>query len=194
MVNYIKNFSVIIDSIIQPKNIDHFTVFNQGDLNDIELDITLTHNNASVDLTTNTSVAVFFKRSDNSLNNQDLTNGVTITDMVNGKIKVILNSQTLSIPGLVQAEVHVNYPNNQVLVFRKFSFMVEGSLLNSIPSQNSYQVLTAIQVVSTVSALPPPSANYRFIPYVVQGGAGVADAFYICKKFSNDTYDWVQYA
>lgn len=53
---------------------------------------------------------------------------------------------------------------------------------------------TPIQSVVSTSSLPTASSNNQFLMYAVKGSAGGADAIYICKKLSNDTYDWVQFA
>jgi hypothetical protein len=42
------------------------------------------------------------------------------------------------------------------------------------------------------SALPSPSASYRGFIFAVLGGAGVADAAYICLKLSDDSYGWFE--
>ena len=44
------------------------------------------------------------------------------------------------------------------------------------------------------SALPTAIAELRGCTYIVQGGAGVADAAYICLKGAADTYSWVSIA
>jgi hypothetical protein len=42
------------------------------------------------------------------------------------------------------------------------------------------------------SALPSPSASYRGFIFAVLGGAGVADAAYICLKLSDDSHGWFE--
>lgn len=46
--------------------------------------------------------------------------------------------------------------------------------------------------VGKVSALPTASADYRGMMIRVEGGAGVADAVYICVKNAADAYEWHQ--
>lgn len=170
--------------------------YNQGDMNTDQLSVTLSHNNSKMDLTTATAILLVFKKQDSSICVQDLNNGVTIKDAANGKIDIALNGETRSVAGTVTVEAHVTFPNNQVIVTEKFTFEVEDTLLIGVPGQanNNFQVLTIINVVSSVNLLPTPSVNYRMLLYAVEGGAGAADAIYICKKLSDDTYDWIQYA
>lgn len=49
-----------------------------------------------------------------------------------------------------------------------------------------YQPLPVI----VVDALPTASVRFRGVLVLVPGGTGVADAFYICAKKSDDTYGW----
>lgn len=42
------------------------------------------------------------------------------------------------------------------------------------------------------SALPAPDVSYRGKTFAVFGGAGVADAAYVCLKQSDDTYAWFE--
>lgn len=44
--------------------------------------------------------------------------------------------------------------------------------------------------VSNYAALPGASATYRNVIATVQGGVGVADALYVCRKKADDTYEW----
>lgn len=46
--------------------------------------------------------------------------------------------------------------------------------------------------VAAIGALPAAAANLRSQLRIVQGGAGVPDAGYICVKKGDDTYDWLQ--
>jgi hypothetical protein len=43
----------------------------------------------------------------------------------------------------------------------------------------------------SVGALPVASINYRGKMRYVEGGAGVADKYYICAKLANNTYKWI---
>lgn len=195
MANYIKSYSVTVDAVNQPRNSDTSTiVYNQGDLNEDQLSLTLTFNNLTVDLTTATAVEIYFLPQSGSVTKQDLTNGITFTNRSQGQLLLTLNSQTTANPGTISAEVHVTFPGNQIIVFKKFTFTIEGALSSSTQSQNSYQTLVPLQVVSSVANLPTASVTYRGATFFVQGASGSADASYMCKKLSDDTYDWVQYA
>lgn len=44
--------------------------------------------------------------------------------------------------------------------------------------------------VSNFGSLPGASATYRNVIATVQGGAGVADALYVCRKKADDSYEW----
>lgn len=169
-------------------------VYNQGDLNEDFLTITLTHQNGVMNLSTATDITIYFQRQDGTVTSQNLTNGLSIQNASGGVLALTLYSGTLTVPGSVTAEVHVSFPSNQVIVFKKFTFTVESALTASTQSQNTYQVLVPLQVVTSVSALPTASTSYRGVTFFVQGASGTADAAYMCKKLSDDTYDWVQYA
>jgi hypothetical protein len=54
---------------------------------------------------------------------------------------------------------------------------LEGTLAGGICATNA-------------AALPTASVNYRGMIYRVDGGAGVADLFYVCQKSAADTYSW----
>jgi hypothetical protein len=167
-------------------------IFNQGDLNVDILTINLTHKNKAMDISTATDVSIFFLKQDGTTNLQNLSSGVTIQNASSGVISLAFNTETLSVPRNVQAEVHVTFPGTQTIIFKRFLFMVEDSISNGSISLNSYQVLTPIQVVNSVSDLPSPSVKYQFLAYAVKGTTGVADGIYYCKKLSDGTYDWVQ--
>ncbi|MNJ90416.1 hypothetical protein D3C87_80130 [compost metagenome] len=42
------------------------------------------------------------------------------------------------------------------------------------------------------NSLPVASSNYRGKILIVEGGIGVSDELYICKKLANETYNWIQ--
>lgn len=44
--------------------------------------------------------------------------------------------------------------------------------------------------VGSAAALPAAAAAHRDEIYVVEGGGGVADAFYVCLKASGGAYAW----
>jgi len=46
--------------------------------------------------------------------------------------------------------------------------------------------------LTPATAFPTPSAALRGVPFVLDGGPGVADVIYVCLKGSDDTYSWVQ--
>lgn len=194
MANYTKTFTVTVDTMTVPKNNNDNIVFNQGDLNEDFLTINLTHNNAAMDITTATDISIYFLKQDSSITIQNLTNGVSKQNASSGIISVAFYSDTLSVPGTVQAEVHVTFPNSQIIVFKRFSFTVESAISGGNASQNS-SVIIGIQVVSSVSSLPTASSSHQFQIYAVKGTTGSsADAVYICKMLSDGTYDWVQFA
>lgn len=44
--------------------------------------------------------------------------------------------------------------------------------------------------VGSVTSLPTASVNYRGMRIRIEGGAGVADVEYLCRKKADDTYEW----
>jgi hypothetical protein len=174
LTSYTKSYSVNVDAITTSNNNNNNIVYNQGDLNVDILTINLTINNKAMDLTTATAIQVFFQKQDGSVNMQDLSNGLTISNLIGGVLTLAFSSQTLSVPGAVQTEVHVTFPGNEIIVFKKFSFTVE-SALSVTQSQGAYQVLTPMQFTSSISNLPTPTSSYRGVGYFVLGTTGVAE-------------------
>lgn len=170
--------------------------YNQGDVNTAELVVNLTHKGAKMDLSTATSILLAFKRQDNTVVAQDETSGISVTDAIGGEITIELNGETRAIVGTVTVQAYITYPGDQVLVSEIFTFTVEETLLSGSvqTSLNTYQFLLLLNVLSSVDLLPTPSETYRKEIYYVEGGTGEADAFYACKKLSDNTYDWVQIA
>lgn len=46
----------------------------------------------------------------------------------------------------------------------------------------------------TLETLPTASSDLRHVVVVIPGGAGVADAAYVCIKNASDTYEWVKFS
>ena len=46
----------------------------------------------------------------------------------------------------------------------------------------------------TLETLPTASSDLRHVVVVIPGGAGVADAAYVCIKNATDTYEWVKFS
>lgn len=175
MTTYIKSYPVTVDTMTVPKNSNANPItYNQGDLNADQLTITLTHNDGVMDLTPATAIQIYFQKQDGSVNMQDLSSGITYSNKTGGIISLAVNTQTISVPGIVNAEIHVTFPSNEILVFKKFTFTVE-SALSITQSQTGYQVLAPMQFVSSVSLLPIPSSSYRGVGYFVLGVTGIAE-------------------
>jgi hypothetical protein len=62
-----------------------------------------------------------------------------------------------------------------------------------VGTPNGNQQIATLLVVDSVDHLPVADKSKQFLISGVLGGTGTADALYVCKKLSNDTYDWVQF-
>lgn len=126
--------------------------YNQGDLNTAKLSLTITHQNTVMDLT-GATIAVVFQKSDGTVVYEDTTNGVTVTDAVNGNLDIMLNAQTRAVPGVVTGAVRVTYPGNKIIETEKFTFNVEASLASdqAIASANDITSLVGTATLTTVA-------------------------------------------
>lgn len=86
--------------------------------------------------------------------------------------------------------------NNQITLLIDSSSVFDGMTLVArwASPLSPISFATPVQSVASTTSLPTPSLNNQFTMWAVKGSAGVADAIYICKKLSNDTYNWVQLA
>jgi hypothetical protein len=62
-----------------------------------------------------------------------------------------------------------------------------------VGTPNGNRQIATLLVVDSVANLPIAEKSKQFLISGVLGGTGTADALYVCKKLSNDTYDWVQF-
>jgi hypothetical protein len=62
-----------------------------------------------------------------------------------------------------------------------------------VGTPNGNRQIATLLVVDSVANLPIADKSKQFLISGVLGGTGTADALYVCKKLSNDTYDWVQF-
>jgi hypothetical protein len=62
-----------------------------------------------------------------------------------------------------------------------------------VGTPNGNRQIATLLVVDSVAHLPIADKSKQFLISGVLGGTGTADALYVCKKLSNDTYDWVQF-
>lgn len=162
LTNYVKQYSATTDTM-SPTLSPRVSVpqYNQGDLNTTNLTLTVTHQNGAMDLT-GASVSVVFQKSDGKIVYQDTTNGVTVSDAVNGKLDIMLNAQTRSVPGPVTGAVRVTFPGNKIIETEKFSFNVEASLASdqALASNNDFQAI--VQVLNFNTGLYSSTTNYTY--------------------------------
>jgi hypothetical protein len=95
----------------------------QGDNKSCVLNINLTADGSSIDLTS-ISVRSFFKTSDNEYHE----NPVTIVDVINGSIKIVISSEILSIVGEVKGVIRLMDENGYKLTSPEFKFKVRQSI------------------------------------------------------------------
>jgi hypothetical protein len=62
-----------------------------------------------------------------------------------------------------------------------------------VGTPNGNRQIATLLVVDSIANLPVADKSKQFLISGVLGGTGAADALYVCKKLSNDTYDWVQF-
>ena len=84
--------------------------------------------------------------------------------------------------------------------FNIYAVYVLPNIVNQIPyGAESTAVSKLIATVSETaelsitptSKLPNPSTDYRGKIIRIEGGSGVSDMLYICKKNAVDNYEWV---
>lgn len=130
---------------------DVVPVYNQGDINSAILDVNITQDEVIYNLT-NSTLSVFFKKDDGTVVYQDITNGVTITDAINGKISVSLNTQTLSYPGKVVGSIKIQNGTTAIET-KPFYIYVEKSLTSdqALASNNELSPLLGTATLTTIA-------------------------------------------
>lgn len=112
--------------------------FKQNDIDTDVLEMTILDNGVAVDLTDYT-VELAFEKLDNKFVVQTSESGVSILDAVNGKIQCILKSNTLLVPGKVQAEV-VFKKDGTRLTSLTFDFNVNKSIENGTEIESTNEM------------------------------------------------------
>ena len=62
-----------------------------------------------------------------------------------------------------------------------------------VGTPNGNTQIATLLVADSIDSLPNASKGKQFMICGVLGQTGEADALYVCKKLSDDTYDWVQF-
>ena len=138
-------FSLILDF----KQSSFYNIkFVQNDIDTSVLEFTICNQGVPVDITDQT-ISFAFLKSDNTLVIQDFNTGVSILDAINGKLQVILKSQSLSAVGLVKTEISFSDATGKKLSTAQFNFTVTSSLDNGdgVLSSNAIPVMEAQIVV-----------------------------------------------
>lgn len=82
-----------------------------------------------------------------------------------------------SLEKLNDVDIQTTAPvNGDSLIFK------DGIWIPSTPSAN----------LKYSDSLPTASSNYRGKMFIIEGGIGVSDKLYVCKKLANETYDWIE--
>jgi hypothetical protein len=100
--------------------------FKQGDNNSCVLEFNLTDDGEPIDLTGET-ISFNFLKPDQTIVIQDITTGVTVLYATEGKVQVILTSQTLAASGVVNCEI-VRTLADELLTTYTFNFTVQQSI------------------------------------------------------------------
>lgn len=120
----LKEFDIRLD-IKRSQKHDYIEVV-QGDYETNILNIQITENLQPYNLT-GLSVEIAFAKPDNTTVLQDGDNGVTIEDAEQGKIKVVLKTNTIAAAGKVYAEVRIK-DGDMILTTARFDFFVRRAI------------------------------------------------------------------
>ncbi|MBU3186664.1 SGNH/GDSL hydrolase family protein [Clostridium estertheticum] len=126
----------------------------QGDENSYSLNFSLMDNNLPVNLN-GQNVSLILVKSDG----KSVWKAFTITDRLNGEIRLILGEQEIACLGLVNAQIKIYGLNNELLTSTNFNFNVVGDLLSEydVLSSNEWASLTTI--MSNISQYDSKIAN-----------------------------------
>lgn len=123
----------------------------------------------------------------------DNTYGNTATD-VRGRIHVVSADGAVGMGVKVASKDYVRFYTNGAgtFVWRNPDTNAISTTMSVSPTGVvSWENNTSL-VVPNRSSLPSASSTYRGVIVRVQGGEGVADALYWCRKKADDNYEWVQ--
>lgn len=131
-----KVYQVTVDTIIENKSPK--ISFKQRDINTAKLQITVTQNNAVLDITGYTA-KIAFAKADRNVVYQD----ATIKDAKKGIVEVVLSSQVLVLPRGVEGQVELKAADGSTITTNTFSFQVQKAIMSddSLKSTNEAPML-----------------------------------------------------
>jgi hypothetical protein len=129
--------------------------FKQGNVDTSVLEVTLFDNGLVTDIT-GEIIEFRFAKPDNTVVYQDADSGVSILDVINGKVQCILRSNTLTSPGIVKCEIHRSKAGKE-LTTPTFNFVVQASIGQSNMFSTNYissieNALINIRTAETIRA------------------------------------------
>lgn len=151
----LKEFDITLD-LIKSKQLSPIEVV-QGDFETNIFNIQITKDYAPVDLT-GTTIEVMFAKPDNTTVMQDMTSGVSITDVTQGKIQIVLNTNTIAASGMAYAEVRIKEAG-KIVTTAKFNFYVRKAIVSNVVSTNEFPILE--QLIEDVEQLKTDIVNLQ---------------------------------
>ncbi|CAH0185704.1 BppU family phage baseplate upper protein [Peribacillus simplex] len=132
----IKNFDISIDTTKGIRN--QAISVNTNDLQTLQFSFTITQSGVPVNLT-GATVRLAVKKPDKKTVFQDCI----ITDAVNGKCEIVLDTQAYIVPGLHPVELMIYYAADKVSVTGRFSYTANKGILDdgSVVSTNEFQAI-----------------------------------------------------
>lgn len=131
-----KNFDIAVDTTKGVRN--QAISVNTNDLQTLQFSFTITQSGVPVNLT-GATVRLAVKKPDKKTVFQDCT----ISDAVNGKCEIILDTQAYIVPGLHPVELMIYYAVDKVSVTGRFSYTANKGILDdgSVVSTNEFQAI-----------------------------------------------------
>jgi hypothetical protein len=105
---------------------------SQRDIGVSKILFSLTFRNVSYPIPENAKIRLFIKRYNSGIVMQDQTPEtgahVIVTDAQNGKLEVLLNTDSIATPGQAEAQIEIELAAGKIMTSQKFNFFIEAAL------------------------------------------------------------------
>lgn len=105
---------------------------SQRDIGVSKILFSLTFRNVSYPIPAGAKIRLFIKRYNSGIVMQDQTPEtgahVVVTDAPNGKIEVLLNTESIATPGQAEAQIEIELAAGKIMTSQKFNFFIEAAL------------------------------------------------------------------
>jgi hypothetical protein len=145
-----KDYNIVLDAYRIISTSSSSMSFVKGDTRTCRLIFNVLKNSRPENLK-DTEIWLIFKKSDNTLVTQNISNGLSMDESGVGKIKCVLATQTLAYAGIVQGVMIINYADGSKLTLPEFQFEVleDMDIEDAIVSTNEFTILQGKIVEAT---------------------------------------------